>query len=116
MKRNGPEKNEYEHHLEWYDRLNSEIQNGVWKKEEIDKMRDLFGEAYHSTKTLQGFVYVKPHGYAGDYEIIEKIYNNKISDKKEFEKFDLFFQSQSAPNAVRNRKEYFKKLLKEKLS
>ncbi|MEL6589466.1 MAG: class I SAM-dependent methyltransferase [Bacteroidota bacterium] len=116
MRNNGPEEAQYQEHLEWYNQLNHEIQNGIWTKEEIDQMRDLFGKAYKSTETLQGFVFVKPHGYAGDFEVIEKIYGKKVNRSPLYSKFDLFFQAQSAPNAVRNRKEYFKKILKEKLA
>lgn len=38
-----------------------------------DNLRDLWGglgDAVTSTKTMQGFVWLKPHGYAGDFEII----------------------------------------------
>ena len=61
--------------------------------------------------TLHGHVYEKPFGYAGDYQIIEKIYNRHVSSDPEVRKHDLFFQQTPAPEAVRNRKKYFQDLI-----
>ena len=68
------------------------------------------GEAM-SLSTIQGFVYNKPHGYAGDFEVIDRIYNHHIAQPKHLSKWDTFFHNQHAPNAVRNRKAYFHELL-----
>jgi SAM-dependent methyltransferase len=64
-----------------------------------------------TTSTMQGFAYHKPHGYAGDYEIIERIYDYYVCDSDELRNWDLYWQSRPAAHAVRNRKEYFKALM-----
>lgn len=81
-------------------------------KEEIQEMRKQF-PAIGSDMTMQGLAFVKKHGYAGDYEIIDKIYTNWHSDHPEFRTWDKYFHSQVAPQAVRNRKTFFKELLLE---
>ena len=44
-----------------------------------------------SLSTIQGFVYNKPHGYAGDFEVIDRIYNYHIAEPKHLSKWDTFF-------------------------
>lgn len=114
MERNGPDVSEYEAHLAWYDHLNELVINGDLSKTEIDQIRNTFGRAYLSQNTIQGLMYTKPHGYAGDFEIIEKLYAEWVSDDPLLRKFDLFCQAQAAPKSVRNRKTYFKQLLLDK--
>src|SRR5688572_13417670 len=75
--------------------------------EEFKSVRAAFGEAF-SLKTLQGLSFIKPHGYAGDFEIIDKIYTYHISSEKRFRLWDEYYQAHECPRAVRNRKEYFK--------
>lgn len=58
-----------------------------------------FGDAM-SPKTMQGFALQKPHGYAGDYEIIDKIYTETVSHDRALTKWDLYFHAQHAPRAV----------------
>lgn len=67
--------------------------------------------AIGSDQTMQGLAYVKKHGYAGDYEIIDKIYTSWTSEHPEFRTWDKYFHQQIAPQAVRNRKTFFKELL-----
>jgi|JI10StandDraft_1071094.scaffolds.fasta_scaffold356669_1 extracellular factor (EF) 3-hydroxypalmitic acid methyl ester biosynthesis protein len=78
-----------------------------------DDMRQLRENypAIGSDQTMQGLAFVKKHGYAGDYEIIDKIYTHHVSDHPEFRTWDNYFQQQAAPQAVRNRKAYFKEVL-----
>ena len=52
---------------------------------------------------LQNRARTKPRGYAGDYELLTWIYKWRISDDPLGGLFDRFFQSQAAPQAVRNR-------------
>ncbi len=73
-----------------------------------------FGEALTTSRTLMGFCFSKPHGYSGDYEIIDRIYTRYESSEPVAARWDRFFQAQPAPQAVRNRKAYFKALLVEK--
>jgi extracellular factor (EF) 3-hydroxypalmitic acid methyl ester biosynthesis protein len=74
--------------------------------EHLNIIRSAFGEAL-SPETIQGWAYHKPLGYAGDFQIIEKIYNYDISSNPRLAKWDHFFHSQKAPQAVRNRLSFF---------
>jgi len=107
----GPDLDQYDEHLAWYIGLNAQIQAGTITETERDQLREAFGGAY-STATLQGFVYERPLGYAGDFQIIEKIYHEEVSQDPKWKKYDEFFQRQNSPQAVRNRKQYFKDLVR----
>jgi extracellular factor (EF) 3-hydroxypalmitic acid methyl ester biosynthesis protein len=69
-------------------------------------LRQAFGEAL-SVETMQGFAFHKPHGYAGDYEIIDRVYRRYITPSPNLSNWDRFFQATDAAHAVRNRKAYF---------
>lgn len=79
-------------------------------KEEMLLMRKQF-PSIGSDATMQGLAFVKKHGYAGDYEIIDKIYTSWESEHPEFRTWDKYFHAQVAPIAVRNRKTFFKQIL-----
>jgi len=66
------------------------------------------------TNSIMGHILSKPFGYAGDFHIIDRIYTQDISEK--FPKWDRFSLSNSAAQAVRNRKEYFKEKVAQNLS
>ena len=53
--------------------------------------------------TLQLRARTKPRGYAGDFEMLEKICSGFLCGDPLGNAFDRFFQSQAAPQAVRNR-------------
>jgi extracellular factor (EF) 3-hydroxypalmitic acid methyl ester biosynthesis protein len=52
---------------------------------------------------LQNQARIKPRGYAGDYEMLSRIYENRWCDDPLGRLFDRYFQEQAAPQAVRNR-------------
>jgi extracellular factor (EF) 3-hydroxypalmitic acid methyl ester biosynthesis protein len=56
---------------------------------------------------MQGYALAKPAGYAGDFEMIDRIYCNHVTEHPDLRNWDLFFHAQKAPTAVRNRKAYF---------
>ncbi len=74
--------------------------------EQLASIHDSFGAAL-SPETIQGWAYQKPLGYAGDFKIIEKIYNFDRSSLPHLVKWDDYFHSQKAPQAVRNRLSFF---------
>ncbi len=106
----GPEPSEYDEFSQWLETIRAELEAGTLTPEDLSRLRNCFGEAL-SILTLQGFAYEKPHGYPGDYEILDKIYQKYTSKNPNLRKWDLFFQLQKAPLAVRNRKDYFIRLL-----
>lgn len=53
----------------------------------------------------------KPLGYPGDHLIIDWIYTNKVASNGAGRLWDEFYHRQAAPQAVRNRKDFFCKAL-----
>lgn len=64
-------------------------------------------KAFHRIDSLTGFCYLQPHGYAGDFELIERLYTRYESKDSGIARWDRFAQEQPAAKAVRNRKKYF---------
>lgn len=102
----GPEPSEYARLTRVFDTLAKWLKNGLLTPAHCQAIRASLGEAI-STQTIQGMALQKPHGYAGDYEIIDRIYQQSISDNPHLANWDRFFHSHSAPKAVRNRVSYF---------
>ena len=46
---------------------------------------------------MQRHARLKPHSYAGDYEMLEKICSGRLCDHPLGRVFDRFFQGQAAP-------------------
>lgn len=110
VSKGGPDETEYEMFKSWLDRVRDEWISGRLNDGDIKKIRAAFGDAL-SLKTNQGFALKKRHGYAGDFEVIDKIYGYEISKYPSLEKWDLYAHRLDGPVAVRNRKNYFLKLL-----
>ncbi len=109
--RGGPLPREYDAFGRWIDEVADELRSGRLRKSDLNTLREAFGRAL-SPDTLQGFSLQKPHGYTGDYEIIDRMYRNHVTDDPALQNWDRYFQAQGAPEAVRNRKVYFTTLLK----
>ena len=61
--------------------------------------------------TLIGLTFSKPFGYSGDFFIMEKIYQKYISQDEKSRKWDMYFHSMHAVDAISNRKDLAKKIL-----
>lgn len=57
--------------------------------------------------TLLGHGLRKPYGYAGDFEMIDRIYLGTVTENPHARRWDEYFQSRPACAAVRNRRDYF---------
>ena len=113
VEKGGPVPDDYEELNALFFRLGDLKRAETANSKEINReLWQILGNAV-SLQTMQGKVAIKPHGYAGDYEIIDKIYTKWVSPDPLLANWDHFFHSQAAPNAVRNRKQYFIELLKE---
>jgi 2-polyprenyl-3-methyl-5-hydroxy-6-metoxy-1,4-benzoquinol methylase len=97
VKNGGPALNDY-------DRFTSIVNNLV--PEEVDNFREIIKPALNAN-TLIGHGFVKPFGYPGDFNLIDKIYRFDINEDEKYKNWDLFFQNQPGANAVRNRKDFF---------
>lgn len=114
VSKGGPVVDDYPGLQLWFRTIARKKENGELNSKEITGLQEAFGESF-SLDTVQGFCVQQPHGYAGDFEIIDRIHTNWISPKSHLQKWDHFFHAQAAPNAVRNRKVYFQNIL-EKIS
>ncbi|WP_043309361.1 class I SAM-dependent methyltransferase [Pseudomonas sp. ML96] len=101
----GPEPHQYDDLNDWFHRASSSVSSLT--KAELTQLWDSFGRVF-SMETLQGFSARKPYGYAGDFDIIERIYIRHASPDPELYRWDQFFHWQVACKAVCNRKTYFK--------
>ena len=87
-----------------------EIQKGTITKSDISEIATSFRKDFLA-ETLQGHGLRKPYGYPGDFLLLDKIFTNYKTRNSRFRIWDEYFQKQAAPCAVRNRKEYFKKVV-----
>lgn len=72
------------------------------------------GGVFTSPASISGFCYLQPYGYAGDFQLIDRLYTNYRGAGTAVQRWDDFAQSQPAAEAVRNRKAYFIDLLQSK--
>lgn len=80
----------------------------------LDFLQSLFHEEFLA-ETLHGYVYRKPLGYTGDFRLIDMIYTHHRSGHKSYERWDRYFHHNTATGAVRNRKDFFKQQLLQKI-
>ena len=57
--------------------------------------------------SMIGHTFLKPYGYAGDFELINRIYNRWETDDSKYKKWDKLYHWADSATAVRNRKQYF---------
>lgn len=113
VEKGGPDPEDYETLNLALSALPHYIANGEIGEQDLQKMIGMC-DFLQTDSTFMGHSKLKPYGYAGDYAIIEKIYNQAVSP--EFAKWDIYSNSHPAAIAVRNRKMYFKSLLTDRLS
>lgn len=97
VEKGGPEPKDYEQFTSIVNKL---------QPEEIDYFREIIATIL-SDKTLIGHGFVKPFGYPGDFNLIDKIYKFDVNPETRYKNWDMFFQNQPGANAVRNRKDFF---------
>lgn len=110
VERGGPTVEEYASFDRWLAHVAADLRAGRMSEGELRTLHESFGRAL-SLETNQGLSLRKPHGYPGDYEIIDRIYREYTTDDPTLRNWDLYFHTQAAPRAVRNRKTYFIGLL-----
>ena len=111
LDKGGPDLEDYYDLDAWISEIVDHAKNGRLLEEDIKKLIEAFGDAF-SVETMQGFAFKKPHGYAGDYEILDRIYQRYISNQFHLSKWDEYWQSHPAAEAVRNRVQYLGKYVK----
>src|SRR4051794_16667786 len=93
VKKHGPDPEDYALLDKWTQSVHNLIKKGIYQEAHVKQLREQFGEAF-ALDTMQGLALQKPHGYAGDFEIIDRIYLNYISPRPEVVKWDLYWQQQ----------------------
>jgi SAM-dependent methyltransferase len=112
----GPEPEDYDELTACFQSIGDHVKQGrLSYEEDLSAWWKNLGEAFSSLFTMQGFAVMKPHGYAGDFEIIDRIYQCWMSPHAHLTKWDRYFHEQAAPKAVRNRKAYFCNLVADSL-
>ena len=102
---------------EWpaFDALAAEIYRrhccGQLAPEELSRLRAAFGEVF-SPETVPGHIITKPHGYPGDFEIIDRIYRVQVTANPLLRNWDRYCLTRPVARAVRNRKLYFRRMLR----
>lgn len=100
--RGGPEPSEYA-------RLRAMIDEGAEDMRAGRVDRSVIGDYFRSlgpefmNDSMQGFGLLKPYGYTGDFEIIDRMYTMRVSTNPSLTRWDMFYHDQSSPRAVRNR-------------
>ncbi len=87
---------------------------GVANRLPSSRLWNLLGERL-SHSWLVHRARTKPRGYAGDYELLEWICENRVGDHPFGRALDRFFQNQAAPHAVRARTDLFASAIVEAL-
>lgn len=107
----GPDPAEYEELSQCFSDLGDMVREGIISHDQFPvAWKELHG-VFLSPDNMLGFGTLKPHGYAGDFELIDRIYRQRISRDTHLAQWDRYFHAQPATQAVRNRKEYFRELL-----
>lgn len=100
---------------EEYDELNQVLEHLpiLLQKKEMDaaELQEIIERCsfLKTASSIMGHIRQKPFGYAGDYSIIDHIYLKEVSE--EFRKWDDFSVNHLAAEAVRNRKDFFLKMM-----
>lgn len=100
----GPEESDYP--------IINKIVDNIKNEEDEQIFRELIKPMLNQN-SLYGHTYLKPFGYAGDYLLIEKLYQKHMSEDARYYKWDKYYHSHDATEAVRNRKTYFVKTMQQ---
>ena len=73
---------------------------------DLARLRRTLGDAL-AEDTMQGLALKKPRGYAGDFELIDRMYLRTVSRRPDVSRWDEYYHSQPAAQAVRNRLNFF---------
>jgi extracellular factor (EF) 3-hydroxypalmitic acid methyl ester biosynthesis protein len=111
ISKKGPDNKDYSVISSFYYEIQNLRNQSLITNDEFLSTRNWFSDSMSTTETLQGHVCMKPYGYNGDFEIIDKIYCKRVSTVERYKKWDILFHNLDASQAVRNRKEYFINIL-----
>lgn len=105
VNKGGPAEEEYPVLAQSIDELAVLIKEKSLLPEEVETMLNACS-FIQDTSSVMGHIRLKPYGYAGDFDIIDRIYREDAG-RHEFSHWDHFALQHPAAVAVRNRKRYF---------
>jgi extracellular factor (EF) 3-hydroxypalmitic acid methyl ester biosynthesis protein len=112
VQRGGPQDDEHLKMDAWIAGFYDGLHDNEAKEEWLDALREVLRPVL-IPGTMHGWAYLKPHGYAGDFEIIDRHYLNYVTADPALAAWDRYWQAGAAAKAVRNRKSYFHQLLEQ---
>jgi extracellular factor (EF) 3-hydroxypalmitic acid methyl ester biosynthesis protein len=115
VEKGGPTCDEWKEVKDWMNEIGLAIEKGLYSKEEIDLFYNAIGNSF-PIECIQGMTFHKPRGYSGDFELLNRIQTKYISQYPNLKKWDEYFHSCEAPQAVRYRIGYLDELLQQKTS
>jgi hypothetical protein len=110
VERGGPRPHEYLEIDAWILQVYSSLDSGDLPKDFIAELRQTLAPVL-SPVTMFGLAWRKLHGYAGDFEIIDRHYLTYVAPDPQLSNWDYYWHANPAAGAVRNRKRYFHQLL-----
>lgn len=111
----GPEAREYAALNEVFESIAAALRAGELSETDKAALYQGFGSHEEIGHTILGHARAKPFGYAGDFLIIDKIYREEVTADRQLRKWDEFWHQQPATRAVRNRKDYFIRMIRRTL-
>lgn len=98
-----------------YDDILQFERENIYKSEpKVYRLKKIFEKRYRKYFLYGEFIkwsFDKPYGYAGDFKIIDDIYQNQPRTVGFNRLWDNYFQQLAAPKAIRERKKYLKNIL-----
>jgi extracellular factor (EF) 3-hydroxypalmitic acid methyl ester biosynthesis protein len=110
VKKNGPDESDYHELNSWINDMIEKKRAGGITDKQFAAVREILGDAF-SLETCQGLALLKPHGYAGDFEILDRLYTKHVSPLPHYRKWDEYYHHHEAAQAVRNRCGYLKRVI-----
>lgn len=108
IQRGGPTREEWETVNAWAEALVQGYEDKAYTRDDLRLVQDI-AAVHLPVTTVAGLILHKPHGYPGDFELIDRIYT-RLRLVEEAERWDVFAYEHPGTQAVRNRKDYFKQV------
>lgn len=114
IQQGGPRAHQYAYADYLFEQLGMKISTGELSTAVAENLVAQCG-FLNTSDSVMGHIRTKPYGYAGDFMIIERIYLNQPDPATDFYHWDKYSLAHVAAQAVRNRKDYFKTVLTDRL-
>lgn len=108
IKKGGPHSYDYPFFNRILENLSNALASKIISEKELDQIYNLF-DADFLQKSVHGHSFRKPFGYAGDFQVIDKVYQKEAHP--DYKLWDDFILNHRTCDGIRNRKAYFKQLL-----